>query len=71
MVEHIFELSNRYHLKLSNSGYVLYQLALNEKGVWKRGKGLTCKTFDAVVEMLILCELCDEDKTHWQIVVMS
>ncbi|STO60309.1 Uncharacterised protein [Canicola haemoglobinophilus] len=40
MVEHIFELSNRYHLKLSNRGYVLYQLALNEKRRLEKRQGV-------------------------------
>lgn len=61
MTKHIFELSNRYQLMLGNSGYVLYQLALNEQGVWCQGKEFSCQNFDAVVDTLIQCELCDED----------
>ncbi|WAM59361.1 hypothetical protein OW731_12935 [Avibacterium paragallinarum] len=50
--QHIIELSNRYQLCVNDNGFILYQLTLNNEGVWKRSKGQVCRNFEAVVETL-------------------
>ena len=62
MQEHFIELSNRYSIKVSDTGkYILYKIELQENGTYERVGGIICKDLFATVDTLILCELMDED----------
>ena len=60
--EHFIELSNRYSIKLSETEkYIIYKIELQENGTYERVGGKVCKDLFKVIDMLILCELMDED----------
>ena len=59
--QHIIELSNRYQLTISDSGFVLYPLERDNEGRFKRSGGQYCTNFEAVVETLQKRELNNED----------
>lgn len=64
MQEHIIELSNRYSIKLNESGvYVIYKIELKENGTYERIGGKVCQSLFDVVDTLIHCELMAEDIT--------
>lgn len=60
--QHILELSHRYQLGVSDGGFVIYQLQLNQQGAWERVKGNFTKSADILIDLLLRLELQEEEK---------
>lgn len=58
---HILELSKRYQLGVTEGGFVLYELKLNDKGTWERVKGAFVTSFEVLLDKLLRLELKNED----------
>lgn len=59
--EHILELNHRYLLKISDGGFVLYQLELTPSGTWVRSKSVFCTTANGLFDRLLALEWDNEE----------
>lgn len=61
MEQHIIELSNRYQIAVSEQGFLVQQLILNQGGQWETSEKQCCTCFEAVIEYLQKCELAQDE----------
>ena len=60
-MQNIIELSNRYAIQVSNTGYSVSRLELNEAGAWEMTKPHFCTCTAALFDHLFNCELNQDD----------
>ncbi|MDY4281669.1 MAG: hypothetical protein SOX56_11520 [[Pasteurella] mairii] len=61
MQQHIIELSDKYQLMVSDNQFILYQLKLNQDGVYVREKAQRCADLKTIIETLQRLEIKKED----------
>lgn len=59
--QHIIELSHRYQIVVSDRGFMVNQLMLNQNGQYEIQTKQHCPNFESVIQYLEQCELSQED----------